>query len=117
MLVLIGYDENNFITNDPGTRRGEKYKYPQERVVNAIHDWTGTKETIPPLDGGGWMGGGVNLIILEDFQQLEFVGQLIPVVEILRTAELRPRQVHAQRDVGGKHGRRVDGRHHVHRLR
>lgn len=27
MLVITGYDENGFITNDPGTRRGENYRY------------------------------------------------------------------------------------------
>ncbi len=46
MLVVTGYDGNQFITNDPGTRRGEGYRYPQQRLYNAIHDWTGHKEGI-----------------------------------------------------------------------
>lgn len=46
MLVIIGYDARNFITNDPGTRRGEKYKYTYNTIMNSIHDWTGKKETV-----------------------------------------------------------------------
>ncbi len=46
MLVIRGYDRNEFIVNDPGTRRGGSYEYPYETLVNAIHDWTGVKENI-----------------------------------------------------------------------
>ena len=46
MLVLTGYDERNFVTNDPGTRRGYGYKYTYSILYNAIHDWTGVKEDI-----------------------------------------------------------------------
>lgn len=46
MLVLIGYRGDTFITNDPGTRRGQKYEYPADIIMNAIHDWTGDKETV-----------------------------------------------------------------------
>lgn len=46
MLVITGYTRNEFITNDPGTRRGEGYRYNQQTLMNAIHDWTGEKETI-----------------------------------------------------------------------
>ena len=44
MLVIIGYDHNDFITNDPGTRRGQEYRYNQDVLLNAIHNWTGIKE-------------------------------------------------------------------------
>ena len=44
MLVIRGYDRNAFITNDPGTRRGEEYKYAYDVLIAAIHDWTGVKE-------------------------------------------------------------------------
>lgn len=44
MLVITGYDRNEFITNDPGTRRGEGYKYAYDVLIAAIHDWTGVKE-------------------------------------------------------------------------
>lgn len=46
MLVIVGYDQDQFITHDPGTRRGEGYRYQQEVLYNAIHDWTGNYDTI-----------------------------------------------------------------------
>jgi uncharacterized protein YvpB len=46
MLVIIGYDQRRFITNDPGTRRGENYTYDFDVLINAVHDWTGVKEDI-----------------------------------------------------------------------
>jgi len=46
MLVIRGYDDRYFITNDPGTRRGEGYSYEHDVVLNAVHDWTGVKEDI-----------------------------------------------------------------------
>jgi len=46
MLVITGYQPWFFITNDPGTKRGEDYKYEYEVLLNAIHDWTGIKENI-----------------------------------------------------------------------
>ena len=41
MLVIRGYDNNTgeFITNDPGTRKGEGYRYRYQTLINAIHDW------------------------------------------------------------------------------
>jgi hypothetical protein len=38
MLVIRGYDRSNFITNDVGTRHGEAYKYPYDRLIKAMHD-------------------------------------------------------------------------------
>jgi len=48
MLVVIGYDDKKqeFITNDPGTRNGEKYTYSYDTIMDAIHDWTGDKATV-----------------------------------------------------------------------
>jgi Peptidase_C39 like family len=46
MLVVTGYDSDEFITNDVGTKRGEDFKYPQQKLFDAIHDWTGDKATI-----------------------------------------------------------------------
>jgi uncharacterized protein YvpB len=46
MLVIKGYNDTHFITNDPGTRRGEGYEYTFATIDRAIHDWTGSKETI-----------------------------------------------------------------------
>lgn len=41
MLVVIGYDEENqeFITNDPGTKRGENYRYSEKVLFDAIRDY------------------------------------------------------------------------------
>jgi hypothetical protein len=42
VLVVRGLtDEGKFITNDPGTRRGEAYIYDAEVLWEAIHDWNG----------------------------------------------------------------------------
>jgi len=48
MLVIIGYDEKTkeFITNDPGTKHGEGYRYSYITLFNSIHAWTGSKATI-----------------------------------------------------------------------
>lgn len=49
MLVVIGYKEDQFITNDPGTKRGEKYVYDKDSLFRAVHDWPGEDRNI--LDG------------------------------------------------------------------
>lgn len=46
MLVIVGYNDKEFITNDPGTRRGEGFRYKHADLLNAVHDWTGDKATI-----------------------------------------------------------------------
>lgn len=48
-LVIRGYDDTKqqFITNDPGTRRGEAYRYDYDVLMNAIVDYpTGHHEPI-----------------------------------------------------------------------
>ena len=41
MVVVIGYDanKNEFITNDIGTRHGEKYRYGESRLQAALQDY------------------------------------------------------------------------------
>lgn len=40
MLVIKGYTtKNQFITHDPGTRRGADYLYNANVLMNAMHDW------------------------------------------------------------------------------
>jgi len=41
MLLIKGYDETRkmFITNDPGTRRGENYEYSEAVLFKAIRDY------------------------------------------------------------------------------
>ncbi len=46
MILLKGYKDNTFITNDPGTRYGEGYVYSNNILFNAIHDWNGSGDTI-----------------------------------------------------------------------
>ena len=41
MLVLRGYTETTFITNDPGTRQGKNYTYDIDVFMDAIGDWEG----------------------------------------------------------------------------
>lgn len=44
MLVVTGYTPLLFVTNDPGTKRGEGYTYRNQVLLDAVHDWTGVKE-------------------------------------------------------------------------
>ena len=39
MLVIKGYDAQNFITNDVGTRKGESYIYAKDVITKNLHDW------------------------------------------------------------------------------
>lgn len=39
MVVIIGYDEQGFITNDPGTRRGKHYRYDFDTLYEAAAEW------------------------------------------------------------------------------
>jgi len=41
MLVVKGYEGDEFITNDPGTRRGENFRYHYSAFDRAVHDWNG----------------------------------------------------------------------------
>ncbi len=46
VVTVVGYDSKNFLVHDPGTKRGEAYKYPLKPFIETIHDWTGVKEEI-----------------------------------------------------------------------
>jgi hypothetical protein len=46
VLVIVGYDDRNFTTHDVGTKRGENYVYRKEVIMDAIHDWNGSVDTI-----------------------------------------------------------------------
>jgi len=39
MLVIRGYTDKYFITNDPGTRNGKEFLYTYNDLINAVHDW------------------------------------------------------------------------------
>jgi hypothetical protein len=40
-LVLTGYSGSQIITNDPGTRKGQDYRYNIDILYSAIHDFPG----------------------------------------------------------------------------
>lgn len=48
MVVAVGYDDTarEFIVQEPGTRRGENYRYSYDTLTNTIHDWTGSNVTM-----------------------------------------------------------------------
>lgn len=53
MLLIRGYDASNkeFITNDPGTRKGELYRYNEDILYGAIRDYpTGYHEKIDNIE-------------------------------------------------------------------
>ena len=55
MFVVRGFTKDNqFIVNDPGTKRGQSYIYPIETVMNAIHDW----------NNGGEMTAGKKVVLI-----------------------------------------------------
>lgn len=39
MLVIRGYDGDEFITNEVGTKRGDGFKYKYDQLIDSIHDW------------------------------------------------------------------------------
>ncbi|MBT7553059.1 hypothetical protein HN670_01150 [bacterium] len=39
MLVIKGYQDNYFVTNDPGTRKGANFIYTSENVFASIAEW------------------------------------------------------------------------------
>jgi hypothetical protein len=39
MLVIRGYDSDEFITNEVGTKRGDGFRYKYNILINAVHDW------------------------------------------------------------------------------
>lgn len=52
-LVIIGYDEENseFITHDPGTSKGDGYRYSYDKLMEAITDYpTGYRESFEEID-------------------------------------------------------------------
>lgn len=61
MLVIRGYDETHFITNDVGTRHGENFIYSYDVLLNALHDWHPAAENDP----SGILEGEKKVLILQ----------------------------------------------------
>ncbi len=40
-LIIRGYTDKTFITNDPGTQFGNNFEYKYADLLNAIYDWNG----------------------------------------------------------------------------
>jgi len=40
-LIIRGYNQDGFITNDPGTRNGKEFFYTYDNLMSSIHDWNG----------------------------------------------------------------------------
>ena len=52
MLVIKGFVDDKFITNDPGTRNGADFVYTEANLMNSIADWDKEKAlTIGPKIG------------------------------------------------------------------
>lgn len=52
MLIIRGFDETGFITNDPGTKYGKDYHYSFSTLMFSARDWSGGKIgtiTKPPV--------------------------------------------------------------------
>ncbi len=65
-LVIRGYTKDGkFITNDPGTRKGEAYVYDQSVVMNAIHDWVPGTDRTTARNGDVAGGRRVVLVVSE----------------------------------------------------
>ena len=53
MLLVIGYDyvTDEFITNEPGTKHGEGYRYKRDILYDAIRDYpSGFHEQIETIE-------------------------------------------------------------------
>lgn len=46
VLVVVGFNSDQFITHDVGTKRGAYYAYDKGVLMAAIHDWNGSVDTI-----------------------------------------------------------------------
>lgn len=48
MMVLKGYDEDNFIANDVGTKRGLNFIYSYKTIMDSLHDYHITDIELAP---------------------------------------------------------------------
>lgn len=39
MIVVVGYQGDEFITNDPGTKFGQAFRYTTANLQRSVHDW------------------------------------------------------------------------------
>jgi hypothetical protein len=66
MLLIRGFDEEDFITNDPGTKRGEAYRYKYGDLLWAVHDWVGgSREFHDPRPEPDMQTGARVMVVVE----------------------------------------------------
>ncbi len=46
MFVITGYNNNGFVTNDPGTKRGQNYQYTYSTIAAATGNWNHSAEEV-----------------------------------------------------------------------
>lgn len=63
MLVVVGYNKKEIITNDPGTKRGQGFPYSYQNFYEAIRDWPGPLGTIK--DEVNILSGRKAMIVVE----------------------------------------------------
>ncbi|HCW32209.1 MAG: hypothetical protein UT55_C0048G0012 [Candidatus Peregrinibacteria bacterium GW2011_GWE2_39_6] len=61
MLVLRGYDQSHFITNDVGTKHGENFIYPYETIIETLHNWHDSASLSP----NGILNGKSLVLVLQ----------------------------------------------------
>lgn len=52
MLVIKGFVDDKFITNDPGTKRGADFIYSEDNLMSSIFDWDSKKDQAIGLKRG-----------------------------------------------------------------
>jgi hypothetical protein len=65
MLVVKGYNDREFITNDPGTRKGNGYKYDYQTLLNAIHDWNPALVTGDTMTDANMAKGAKVMVVVD----------------------------------------------------
>ena len=50
MLVITGWDDHGFITNDPGTRKGLNYPYNYDTLEAASGSWNHAAQSVDTTD-------------------------------------------------------------------
>lgn len=63
MLVIKGYNSSEFVTNDPGTRKGNSFRYKYDKLISAVHDWNHQLAEGGMTDAEMATGGKVMIVV------------------------------------------------------
>lgn len=58
MFVVKGFEGSNFVVNEPGTKFGNSWKYSEENVMEAMHDFV-------PIEQGSILTGAKRVLVIE----------------------------------------------------